>query len=261
MKHANDLLCALLLTALVSACAVAADGSAPPDAQSSLAWRFVVDNTMASKYVSRGNRDSDGPVWQPAASASWWDLTAYVWANMDLTDDAGSRNRFTEVDLGIKYTKTISNFNLLLGAVNYQYPNTDSAATSELYAGVGYRCWFNPMVTVYQDVDDSRGQYVTLRLEHTFPGTWEPWKGVTADTVVATGVGYGSAAYNQSNYGTDRAAFTDALVTLSMPVHLSRSFTLTPSVTGTQLLERSIRRNTPGGSSTVWGGLMLTYQF
>ena len=232
-----------------------------PDAEKALAWSFVVENSLGSKYVSRGVRNSDGPVWQPAASASCMGFTAFAWANLDLSDDGGVRNRFTELDLGIEYAHSFGDLNLLAGYVNYQFPNIATPTTSEIYGGVGYKCWFNPMLTLYQDIDQSRGQYVTLTMEHAFEKVWEPAKEVSLDVVLTAGAAYGSADYNRVNYGTDTAGFTDAVVTLALPVHFGERITLTPSLNAAQLLDSSVRRSMSGGSSTFWGMLTLTYKF
>jgi hypothetical protein len=232
-----------------------------PEAQSALAWSFVVENSFASKYVSRGVRNSDGPAWQPAASASCLGFTAFAWANMDLSDDGGARNRFTEIDLGIEYARSFGDVNLLAGYVNYQYPNIATPTSSEIYGGVGYKCWFNPMLTLYQDIDQSRGQYVSLTTEHAFEKVWEAGKDVSVDIVLTAGAAYGSADYNRVNYGTDTAGFTDAVFTIAAPIHLGGKLTLTPSISGSQLLSSSIRNSMAGGSSSVWGMLTLSYKF
>lgn len=230
-------------------------------AESSLGISFVVDNTIASKYVWRGIRSSDGPVWQPAASASWEGLALWGWGNMDLTDDGANRNRFTEIDWGVKYARSIGDFNLSAGFINYQFPNSAGSTTTEVYGAVGYSCWFTPTVTLYQDIDQNRGEYATLSVEHLFEGVLQPTKDISVDASVNMSVAYGSAAYNLANYGTDTAGFTDAAVTVGLPVHLGKSLTLTPSVSGAQLLDYNIRNSMPGGSSTFWGSLTLSYKF
>lgn len=231
------------------------------DTMAALGLSFLVENTLGTKYVSRGVRDSDAPVWQPYVAATWKDITAYCWANMDLTADDGARNRFTEYDLGVKYTKSLGEFDLLLGVVNYQEPNNTSSITSEIYGGLGYKCWLTPMITVYQDIDENRGQYVRLQVEHTFVNVWEPWKGVTVDAVATAAVAYGSAAYNDASYNANTAGFTDASISLSMPVHVSKRITVTPMISAAQLLDSAVRRGTPGESSTVWGALTVSYRF
>jgi hypothetical protein len=100
-------------------------------------WTLTVDSTFNSRYVWRGIRVVDGPVWQPSVAFGWKGLTLSVWGNMDLTNVNREQHHFTELDFTLDYTWSWDKLKLSLGTIHYRFPNTVFSSTTEVYGGIG----------------------------------------------------------------------------------------------------------------------------
>lgn len=241
-----------------SPCALAQESAA---AEQPREWAMVFDSAFYGKYVWRGINTVNDPVWQPALTFSWRNFSFNAWGNMDLTDQNDQRNRFTEVDLTGAYNVSWRGLDLSTGAVNYQFPNPGAPATTEIFASARVsKVPLSPTLALYQDVDEARGMYANLALSRTFPAfaQWDEAGSVALDA--AASAGFGSSDYNHFYHGVGRAAFSDALVSVGLPISLSKRCLLRPSANASSLLDGRLR-DVSDKADNVWFGLSLNVKF
>ena len=234
--------------------------SAVADAQAASDWSFSIDAAYNSKYVWRGINTVNGSVFQPSVTVGYKGLSLNVWGNMDLSDVNGHSGRFTELDYTLGYGWDCGDLAFGVGAIYYRFPHTGFPDTTELYASVGVNTLLSPTLTVYQDIDEADGTYISLGVSHTFEDVWQPAENVSMSVDLSDSIGFGSSNYNDYYFGVDHSAFNNVLVTLGLPVQIGEHWTLTPSVNCSALLGHDIRHATPHDDN-VWGGLTLSCSF
>lgn len=236
------------------------------DARAGDEWSFEFDATVNSKYVWRGINLVDAPVFQPTAAVSFGRWTFSAWGNMETINanrygrHGKATNDFTEVDLTVDYSWQWEKLKFSLGVIHYIFPNTGTTSTTEVYGGVGLDCLLEPTVTVYQDIDEAHGTYVTLGLSHAFEDVCKPTAGTSMDIEIGGTVGWGSSSHNAFYYGVGESGLTDFTASVGFPVDLGKGWTLKPAVNYSTLLNQSIR-NAQSPDTNVWFGLSLTYSF
>ncbi len=131
---------------------------------------FEVTADFFSKYILRGQNLDDDPVFQPGLSVSYRDLTAAIWGNLELTNINGNRGDFSELDYSLDYSGVLPGMERIgysVGVIYYDFPGTTTKDTTELYWGLNFDLPLNPSVTVYHDVDEAEGTYVSLAAAHS----------------------------------------------------------------------------------------------
>lgn len=149
------------------------DESAAAADSSEVAVSGALNLNFASKYIFRGVIVNDEPVFWPDASVgigsdATGTLTASIWANMDLGDEFDNQGEFTEYDLILDYTKAIDIVSMSIGAIRYDFPNTELAHTTEVYGSVGLDVPLAPTFTAYYDVREVEGWYLNGSIGHSF---------------------------------------------------------------------------------------------
>ncbi len=252
----------VMLTAVTAGILHAAEsaGNEPvPEPETPELW-FELDLTYNGKYVWRGINTVDGDVFQPSATIGYDGLSFNVWGNMDLDDANGQSGDFTEYDLTLDYSWTWDTVDLSVGAIYYTFPHSSAPSTTELYAGATLDLPLSPGITVYQDVDEADGSYISLSAGHSLEDIWTPARGVSVSAAVDGSVAYGTSHYNDYYYGEDSGALTDALLSLSFPVSLGENVSLTPAVNYSSLLDEDIRDNM-SDDDNLWAGITISWAF
>ena len=127
---------------------------------------FGVTADYFGKYIWRGQNLSDDPVFQPGISASYGGFTGSVWGNIDTTSINAESGEFTEYDYSLDYSGDIADgVGFSVGVINYYFPSAED--TTEIYWGFGLDVPLSPSVTVYHDVDEIKGTYVSFGLSHS----------------------------------------------------------------------------------------------
>ncbi|HEY3346975.1 MAG TPA: hypothetical protein VGK71_05070 [Nitrospirota bacterium] len=205
------------------------------------------DAGFFSKYVSRGFVFNDRPVFQPDVWAAYKWFTVSVWGSMDLTNRQGDNGEFKEFDYTLDYTNKYKDLTYSAGLIFYEFPNTASKATREVYVGAAYDTLLSPKVKLYYDYGQFHGFYSTMGIGHSFDLP-EFSKSASACLQLGATVGFASANYNKGNFvnettgvGADHNAFTDAVATVSLPVTILDNFSFTPSVSYSTVLDRTLR--------------------
>jgi hypothetical protein len=205
---------------------------------------------ILSKYVWRGQNLVDDWVLQPGASVGYKDLTASFWGNLDLTDENGYKGQFSEVDLTLDYSGQVPVTDILsysVGVIYYDFPASGGADTWEIYWGLGLDVPASPSVTVYHDVDEVNGTYLSLGVGHSIKNLTELGLGID----LGASIGWGSASYNKSYWGPDKSELNDLVLSAAFPFEVA-GFAVTPSVNYITLIRDEIRAPNTYGKNDMW---------
>jgi hypothetical protein len=205
------------------------------------------------KYVWRGQNLVDDWVLQPGAAVGYKGLTASAWGNLDLTGENGNRGEFSEVDLTLDYSWQCSKFDVLsysVGLIYYDFPVPHAGDdTTELYWGLSLDVPASPSLTVYHDIDEAEGAYVSLGVGHSFAEAFELGPGVPVSLDLGATLGWGSASYNKFYWGPDKSKLNDLVLSLALPFEIG-GLTIMPSVNYVTLVSDEIRRTDAYGSDS-----------
>ena len=229
----------IFMTAAMSLCC----GSAlAGDKNESLGFNVSFD--YFGKYIWRGQNVNDDPVFQPSISAGYADLTATIWGSFDLTNYNGNSGDFSELDYSLDYTSSLPGFQLVdfsIGVIYYDFPGSTIRDTTELYWGLVFDLPLNPSITVYHDVDEAEGSYVSLGLAHSIENIAELSPDCSVGIQISAGLGWGSGSYNKYYWSTDQSKMQDLRLALSFPMELRDGWTLAPNLNYVTLLSDDIR--------------------
>jgi hypothetical protein len=165
-------------------------------------------------------------------------LSVNLWGSMDLTDEKGATRQMSEWDYTVDYSSSIDAIEGLgysVGIIGYTFPNLGPVTTSttEFYAGASYDTFLNPSVTIYYDVDDVEGAYVSIGGGYSVP---------IADITsldISGSIGFGSEKMNQFLYGTATSGtgLSDLLLGVSASFDVLDSLSLTPAIMFSSILD------------------------
>ncbi|MFW5982819.1 MAG: hypothetical protein ACOCQ9_02645 [Candidatus Brocadiia bacterium] len=222
---------------------------------------FEAETTLNAKYVWRGINVVDGAVLQPSVTASYEGLSLNVWGNMDLDNVGGHSGEFTEIDYTLDYTFDGELADISVGTIYYMFPHSSAAkGTQELYLSAGLDAPLSPSVGIYHDIDLADGTYLSLSAGHTFEDLYSPADGMDVGFSLDGSVSYASSNYSDFYYGRDASGFTDALLSLSLPITFEGDFAITPAVHYSSLLSDGVRDGM-SDDDNFWGGITLSYSF
>ena len=206
-----------------------------------------------SKYIWRGQNLVDDWVFQPLVSAGYKGFTGSAWGNLDLTDENNKKGEFTEVDLTLDYSGQFPGLEALaysVGFIYYDFPVTGGADdTFELYWGLSLDTLASPSLTVYHDVDEADGTYVSWGVGHTFENVVEIAPDMPVSFDLGATLGWGSAAYNKFYWGLDAGKLNDLVLSASLPFEVA-GWTVTPRIDYITLVSDNIRRTDAYGKDS-----------
>ncbi|MHB8174315.1 MAG: hypothetical protein ACYDFU_07655 [Nitrospirota bacterium] len=211
------------------------------------------DMSFLGKYVSRGVTMTDGPVFEPDAWVSYKRFTATVWANMDLTDKNHKNGKFTEFDFTLDYSASLGKLGLSGGAIYYDFISAKN--TAEVYGAASYDMFLTPKLVVYYDYWQVDGFYGVFSMGHCFCLP-QPTKWMKPSLALFGQIGWGSKNYNSFNWGAKHSAFTDMVLTTSLPVSIPDHFTVTPTLSYSTVLDRTIRTKNYKNDNIIWGAVI-----
>ncbi len=211
------------------------------------------DASFFSKYVSRGVDMTDGPVFEPDAWISYKRFTATVWANVDLTDKNRKDGKFTEFDFTLDYSASVGKLGLSGGAIYYDFVSAPN--TAEVYGAASYDMFLTPKLVVYYDCWQADGFYGVFSMGHAFclprPAKW-----LKPSLALFGQVSWGSKNYNSYNWGANHSTFTDAVFTAGLPTQVSGHFSVTPTISYSTVLDRTIRTKNHNNDNIIWGAVI-----
>jgi hypothetical protein len=226
---------------------------------------FNISADFYGKYIWRGQNLSDDPVFEPSISASYQGLTASVWGNMDLTNINGNSGDFSELDYSLDYSGAmpgIEGLGYSIGVIYYDFPGTDLPDTTEVYWGLNLDLPLSPSITVYHDVEEAEGSYVSLGLTHSIEKIGELGSDLPVGMEIGAGLGWGSGSYNKYYWGTDQSKMQDLSFSLSFPMEVM-GWMVSPSLNYVTLLSNDIRDTDVYGTDSdfFFAGVSLSKSF
>ena len=218
------------------------------------------ESMVASKYMWRGLSIVNEAVHQPFVSAPYKGLSLGVWGNQALPNVNKHQSRFTEFDYSIDYSWSWQKADFVVGFVNYRFPNEGLDQNSEAYASVGLQLPLRPKIKMYRELRTAWGTYVKLSLGHTFEALWKPTPRTSMGVDLSGHLGWGSRRHNRAQYGVRRPAFTDTQTSLGVPVKLGKTWSLTPAVHLSRILDNRLRRSVDR-ETNWWASITLSASF
>ena len=191
-----------------------------------------------SKYVWRGQLINDDFAFQPGVSMTFDKLTLGIWGSVDMTDYSDNEWEFIEYDYYLDYTTTVAEgIDLSVGVIEYYFPSGDD--TQEIYAGLAFDMPLSPSVTIYNDVDEVNGSYVSFAVGHTVENLFD----TEVPMEIGASLGWGSKSYNKAYWGApaDNSGLNDLTINVAFPIAMG-SWTFTPSVNYVTLLDSDVRK-------------------
>jgi hypothetical protein len=221
-----------------------------------------------SKYIWRGQVINPQSVIQPSIYLSKFGFTGTIWSNLDATGIHDNRWEFNEIDSSLDYTAAIPDFNVInvsAGVVNYDFPNTSSPNTTEVYGGFGLNaCPLNPNFKVYRDVDEIKGTYYQFAIGQTFDKIKQWSEACYCGVQLGASTGYGNSPYNKGYFGVRGGSMQDLTLNAALPITIS-SWTVKPSINYSTMLADKVRSSgsslVAGRGDNIWFGINISTQF
>lgn len=218
-----------------------------------------LDVAYVSKYVWRGVVPDPDPSLQPSLTfAHPCGASLNVWASADLTDANSDKNHVTEIDYTLDYAKKLPVGTLNGGIVYYSFPNTEFRSTSEVYAAYCLDGKVTTTLSANYDFDEADGMYAAITAGYACTS---PWQKETAPSLnFSAKVGYATGSYNDFYFGEDKSAFTDLLLSASVPLKMGSNLNLTPSISYSKVLDSALRDSVKDPDN-FWVGLTASTSF
>lgn len=226
---------------------------------------FELTADFMGKYIWRGQNLSDDPVFQPGLSITSDNLTAGIWGNMDLTNINGNSGDFSEIDYSFDYSSSIAGIDGVgysVGVIYYDFPGTATKDTTEVYWGLAFDLPFSPSITIYHDVDEAEGSYVSLAAEHSIEKIAELAVDLPVGLDVGVSLGWGSGSYNKYYWETDQSKIQDISISVGFPVEIA-GWKVAPNLNYVTLLSDDIRNADTYGTDSdfFFAGISLSKSF
>ncbi len=218
-----------------------------------------VDLPYVSKYVWRGTVANPDPAFQPSVTFTHASgLSANLWASLDATEINKEQGRATEIDYTLNKAWQSGRLAMNAGVVNYTFPNTPLPATSELYASACLGGKFSPSLSVNYDFDQADGFYASFTTGYACT---MPWKKSAPTTMnLSARLSYASSNYNQYYFHAHENAFTDLLLSASFPLSAGKSWSITPAINYSTVLDGALRDGVTDPDN-VFTSLTASYAF
>lgn len=226
---------------------------------------FEVTADFFSKYIWRGQNLNDEPLFQPSISARCGGLTATIWGNLELTSIHGNNGDFSELDYSLDYSASIPGIEGVgysLGVIYYDFPGTVTSDTTELYWGLSFDLPLNQSVTVYHDIDEADGTYVSLAIKHNIENIAELGLDMPVGMEMGASIGWASGSYNKYYWMTDQSKLQDITISVSFPVEVV-GWTMAPSLNYVTLVSNDIRDTDTYGTDSdfFFSGVSFSKRF
>lgn len=206
---------------------------------------------------------NDDYAFQPGISMTFDKITLGIWGSVDMTDYSDNEWEFIEYDYYADYTTAIAEgVDLSAGVIQYYFPSGED--TTEIYVGLAFDLPLSPSVTLYNDVDEVNGTYISFAVGHTIEEIAKLSEDISVPMEIGASLGWGSESYNKAYWGApaDDSGLNDLSVSLAFPIGLG-SWTFTPSVNYVTLLDSDVRKTNAYYSSSdyFFTGLSLSTSF
>ncbi|HEX5037879.1 MAG TPA: hypothetical protein VFX30_12035 [bacterium] len=247
---------AISLLTLLPLAAIAAEDEEAALIEEEAKISFAQEFDFGSQYVWRGFAQTRGPVLQPEASLSIYDLTLNLWANLVLNDEP-HQGQFTEVDPSIDYYLHFGDLEIQPSFEYYFYPSqVDSPSTGELSLWLAYALGPVKLFTdhIFDVVRYGGAYFGDLGISHER----DLCKKLGLRTSGA--IGWASPKFNGTYGGISKAAFNVFLWDLELNYRPWKHFYVRPHMQVSVLLDPDLRSNA-SDPTILSGGLALGFTF
>lgn len=199
--------------------------------------------SILSAYVWRGQEMTrHSIVIEPSITASYKGFTANLWGNLDTKPYAAGNqdysSNFTEADVTLSYSRK---FGMVQAGAGYIYyglsattpGGTDLLDSQELFVSLGLDTILAPTLTVYKEIDHYHQWYATLGVSHTFALHEKIGLKLAAQVSYLKSEDETTYPEFDSNSVATTDKFNnlhDGVVSISLPVNVISSLTVTPTV-------------------------------
>jgi uncharacterized protein (TIGR02001 family) len=231
---------------------------------------FELSTDFAGKYIWRGQNLNDDPVFQPGISATYGNLTAGIWGNLDLTNINDRNGDFLEMDYYLDWSddlQGIDGVSYSVGLIYYDFPGSYANGarlpdTLEAYLGFSFDLPLSPSITGYNDLDEAEGTYISLGLGHSIEEILELSPGIPVNMDIGATLGWGSASYDKYYWGTEQSKINDLVLSVSFPFEVE-GLAITPSLNYVTLLSDDLRDTDVYGTASdfFFVGIGITKKF
>ncbi len=231
---------------------------------------YEITTGFFSKYIWRGQNSNDDPVFQPEITTNYENFTLGIWGNLDLTKINDKSGDFSEIDYYLDYSSDLPGLKGIgysIGCIYYDFPGATADGTRiqdtfEIYWGLNVDLPLSPSVTVYHDVDEADGSYVSLSFGHSIEKIAELTPEIPVGLDIGSRLGWGSGSYNKYYWGTDQTKLNDLVLSVSFPIQIS-GWSLVPSLNYVTLLSDDIRDTDVYGTDSdfFYTGISLSKSF
>lgn len=243
---------AMCAVAAVSAVATARAGEASP-----VEAEFGLD--VMNQYVWRGMLQHEDTAFQPSFTLSSGGLSANVWADLSEED---MFDEIFEIDYTLSYGFSPSEaVDAEVGYIHYTFDDSASY-TGEVYASIGFpTLMLSPSATLYYDIDEVEGAYLSLGAEHSMP------LGENAELTLSGAVGFMDAeqaeAYmvdDDTKESADEAGIADASLTAAIGMDLTDALSMSVSGAYSVLVDDEYREKMDDDDNFTFG-VHFSYSF
>ncbi len=204
---------------------------------------FEITADYFGKYIWRGQNLNDDPVFQPGISATYGNLTAGIWGSFDFTNINGRSSDLFELDYYLDYSGDMpgaEGVGYSVGVIYYNFPGGLIPDTTEVYWGLNFDLLLSPSITVYHDLDEAEGTYISLAIGHSIEKIAELGPDTPVGMEIGASLGWASDSYNKYYWGTDQDKLQDLTFSVSFPMEIC-DWTVAPSLNYITLLSDVIR--------------------
>lgn len=199
-----------------------------------------LDVPYVSKYVWRGIVANPDPAFQPSLTLTHKSgVSLNLWGSADTTDVNKEQGHLTEIDYTLNYAWAAGKAGMNAGVIDYTFPHTSYPSTSEVYASTCFGGKLSPTVSVNYDFKEADGYYASLSAGYACAMPWK--KNAPTAMNLSARLSYASANYNKFYFSAPESAFTDLLLSASVPLSVGKSVSITPSLNYSTVVSSVLR--------------------
>jgi hypothetical protein len=202
-----------------------------------------LDLSVLSAYIWRGYEQTrDSVVVQPSATVSYKGFSVNVWGNLDArpysATDVKYGAKYTETDYTVSYSRKFGILQVTPGYIYYALGAPYAGGTApldsqELFLTLGLDTILSPTFTVYKEVDHYHQWYFLFGVSQTF----EFNKVISLKLTASASYLLSNDETTYAKYDSNSLAttdkynnFHDGTVTVSLPIAVYKTLSVTPTV-------------------------------
>jgi hypothetical protein len=242
--------------------------------------------SFLSAYIWRGQElTRHSIVVQPSATLAYKGVSLNVWGNIDTRPYAAGDEKYganyTETDITLSYSRKVGPVTVGAGYIYYGLAaayagGPDYLDSQELFVTVSVDTLLSPTLTVFKEIDHYHQWYATLGISHTF--ALHEKVGLKLAGQISYLKSEDETTYPKYDANSLATAdkfnnFHEAMLTVSLPVAVTKNLTVTPLLTYVFPLSEDARYEMRGrglkgtadpsdrDSTYLYGGVTLSFAF